>query len=231
MTIDRHHRALARKQARAFAKAARAKQIPVVPWLIAEERRLDRTWRLETLSSTSWWVKPGGYYGWFYILFAPGVVVLAGDAGDLRLEHYNAMPTLAAALRWLHGRGDNDYLLGKSSARRKLDRGATARFLLNTARDELKGLGGRARRADDTMLAKIRDRIGTEPSEAAIEADLCDRMDHEVAEFCRDLGFSDYYGSQSWDENDRRLLRLILLWAELMRRQRAVGITLEELAA
>ncbi len=159
---------------------------------------------LSTVDGGAWKIRPPGGYDWYYILFAPGVVVLAGDLGDIRLTHFGAMPTLEAALPWLV-QSDTGYLLQKSDQRRELDRAQTARDLARFCRE-----------CPDLRVKAIRV-LKDVPTIAAFSRHLGSLGRDEIARLCvSTLEIDDYYGATNYTDGSRRMIRVIKDWARMM---------------
>jgi hypothetical protein len=138
----------------------------------------------------------GSFYA-YSLTWTPGTVVLAGDLDELTITHWHALWTFKEGMAWL---ADShwDYLLGKAKRNEVPDVEATVDFIVNWARDELSSgspsLANRLAQACDAGKAwgaglwRIVRRRLTD--------DLVPMDEREVAEFCQDLGFDDYYGSR-----------------------------------
>lgn len=90
------------------------------------------------------------FLGPIFVTWSRGNISVAGDAGEITLTHYYAMPTFEEAMDWL-ATAHVDYLLGKSNAVKALDREETWRDMVRWVNEEeinfLQGLG--RRRYDD----------------------------------------------------------------------------------
>lgn len=184
----------------------------------------------KALTSRSWKVqKPGTWIYGFTITWSPGVLTLAGDVGELVINHWNAMPTLEETLDWLSGI-DFHYLMGKSSAKRQ--------FSLEKSLAQLKGLADEDQRWNDKAphWKKIFDHFDTyveagfgdhlnKEHQAALIAALRDQYtdigQHDFVELatCSD----DYAGEEDWPTQCRWQFEAIMCWCRLMLEQDAAA--------
>jgi hypothetical protein len=68
----------------------------------------------------------------FTLTWAPGVLSLSGDVGELSIVHYSTLDTFEDGIRWTL-KADYDYLMGKSGVQKVYDPQATYESILKDA--------------------------------------------------------------------------------------------------
>lgn len=70
----------------------------------------------------------------YSVTWTPGTLVVAGDIGDLTVNHWHAMRTIEGTMDWLDGI-DFDYFMGKSTQREQFDPDATVEDIARAANE------------------------------------------------------------------------------------------------
>jgi hypothetical protein len=184
--------------------------------------------------SIAWLVKnPERHSYWFKISWTPGVLTLSGDLGELVLTHYQAMPTSSEAIAWVNG-GNEEYLLGKSTAEKKFSQEATKEALADMANTFLDDGDGGLWNQIFGQVDGCFDANGN--FFRAYEASIHNEADREAAieiisseltpEFIyHNFQMDDYYGTYEYTEQHKWQIRAIQTWAAQMasdERQRTI---------
>lgn len=168
----------------------------------------NRLWTITDLPHGGWLVMPKGRWSWFRVFYAPGVVVLTGDAGDIIISHHHALRGLANGLSWL-ATSDAEYLLGKSDKVRAFSADDTIATLMCHFREAVEN-------EDEDWLRRIADRVFLPAGDAAAyRAHLETQAEESLSEIYY-ATFGEGGGSYTYGERDRELVRLLQRWARMM---------------
>lgn len=86
--------------------------------------------------SMSWHMaKPGTSAYAYSVTWTPGTLIVAGDIGDLTVNHWHAMKTLPDTLEWLDGI-DFQYMMEKSTTEKRYDEDKTRDYIIEAANEQ-----------------------------------------------------------------------------------------------
>lgn len=169
--------------------------------------------RMRREPSHSWRLgAPGIGLESFRVTWAPGIVVVSGDIGDITYRLWPAFGTLWDAIEMIHKAG-YDYLTGKSPLKQEFDRAATMDRLVEIANEAVRfrdkwSIWEAIVEASDVPGSYLDETVRTE----AVVA-LTDSLDeHQVYEIC-----GDHEQIQlAYDQRTRWCYEAVQLWAGKM---------------